>query len=92
MTQNGPTASTSLAPAPRGNRRAAKHLGYATFTPAELEEVRAIEDEIRGLCPVDSPSVEPAISTLAGAMWRRAKLYAYIEETVSESAGMRRGL
>src|SRR5919204_1361469 len=75
MTQNGRTANTSLAPAPRGNRRAAKHFAYATFTPAELEEVGALEDELRARpLPVDSPSVEPAVSTLAGAMWRRAKL------------------
>src|ERR671937_806564 len=50
MTQNGRTANTSLAPAPRGNRRAAKHFAYATFTPAELEEVGALEDELRALC------------------------------------------
>ncbi|MDP9256002.1 MAG: hypothetical protein M3Q31_05540 [Actinomycetota bacterium] len=86
MTQNGREAATSLAPAPIGNRRAAKHLAYATFTPAELAEVRSLEDEIRALCPVESPSIEPAVSVLAGAMWRRAKLYAYIDE-----AGMTRG-
>ena len=80
MTQNGRPASTSLAPAPKGNRRAARHLAYATFTPADLEEVRALEDEIRGLCPIDSPSIEPAVSALAFLLWRRAKLYAYIDD------------
>jgi uncharacterized protein (DUF2132 family) len=86
MTQNGRKAATSLVLPPSENRRAAKHLGYATFTPAELEEVRALEDEIRAICPVESPSIEPALSALAGAMWRREKLYAYIEE-----AGITRG-
>jgi hypothetical protein len=80
MTQNGRKTATSLVPPPSGNRRAAKHLGYVTFTPAELVEVRALEDEIRALCPVDSPSIEPAVSVLAGLLWRRAKLYAYVDE------------
>jgi hypothetical protein len=68
-------------PAPKGNRRAAKHLAYATFRPTELDEVRALEEEIRSLCAVESASIEPGVSTLAGARRRRAKLHAYIEET-----------
>lgn len=79
MSQNGRKRAT-LVPAPEGNRRAAKHLAYAKFTPAELEEVRALEDRVRELCPVESASVEPAISVLAGLLWRRAKLYGYIDE------------
>jgi hypothetical protein len=80
MSENGRNAATQLEPAPAGNRRAATHLAYVTFTPAELEEVRALEDEIRAVCPVESPTVEPAISVLAGLLWRRAKLYAYLNE------------
>ena len=74
------TRPPSFEPAPLGNRRAAKHFPYATFTPAELEEVGALEDEIRDACPVDSPSVEPAISVLAGLLWRRDKLFAYVND------------
>ena len=81
MSKNGRNSATQLEPAPLGNRRAVTHGGYATFTPAELEEVRALEDEIRDACPVKSPAVEPAISVLAGLLWRRAKLYAYLGET-----------
>jgi hypothetical protein len=79
MPQNGRKAANSLVPFAKGNRLAAKHLAYATFTPAELEEVGALEEEIRALCPVESPSIEPAVSVLAGLLWRRAKLYAYVE-------------
>jgi uncharacterized protein (DUF2132 family) len=76
MTQNG----SNLELAPKGNRRAVTHGAFARFTPAELEEVSALEDEIRTACPIESPSVEPAISVLAGLLWRRTKLYAYLSE------------
>src|SRR5919108_4769109 len=76
MSQNG----HKLAPAPKGNTYAVRHGAFARFTPADLEEVRALEDEIRAVCPIESPSIEPAVSVLAGLLWRRAKLYTYIEE------------
>jgi hypothetical protein len=72
--------SNGLAPAPLGNRRAEKHGAYVTFTPAELEKVQALEDEIRAICPIDSASVEPAVSVLASLLWRRDKLVAYLHE------------
>jgi hypothetical protein len=72
--------SNGLAPAPLGNRRAVTHTAYATFTPADLEAVRELEDEIRAICPIDSASVEPAISVLASLLWRRDGLVAYLAE------------
>jgi hypothetical protein len=43
MSENGRSPAAQLEPAQPGNRLAAKHLAYATFTPAELDEVRALE-------------------------------------------------
>jgi len=57
MSENGRNAANQLKPAQPGNRLAVTHGAYATFTPAELEEIRALEDEIRAACPVQSPSV-----------------------------------
>lgn len=61
MRENGRNAATQLEPAPLGNRRAAKHLAYATFTPAELDEVRVLEAEIRALLSTGT-KLEPAPS------------------------------
>jgi hypothetical protein len=72
--------SNGLAPPPLGNRRAVTHGGYASFTPGDLEAVRELEDEIRAICPIDSASVEPAVSVLASLLWRRDKLVGYLDE------------
>jgi hypothetical protein len=69
-------APSNLAPAPLGNRRAAKHGAYVTrFSPAELAEISELEDELRSLSPLDSHAIEPAISLVAGQLWRRERLF-----------------
>jgi hypothetical protein len=45
------------------------------FTPAELAEIGALEDELRSLSPLDSDAIEPAISLVAGQLWRRERLF-----------------
>jgi hypothetical protein len=76
-----PKRATQLKPATTGNRLAATHHAVVTrFTPGEVAEIAELEDEIRAACPFESPSVEPAVSVLAGLLWRRAKLYAYLNE------------
>jgi hypothetical protein len=42
MSKNGRNPATQLQPAPVANRRAVTHGAYVTFTPVELEEVRAL--------------------------------------------------
>lgn len=57
------TNPNGLAPAPPGNRRAVNHGAYVTrFTPAELEEIAGLEDELRSLTPIDSPAIEPTLA------------------------------
>jgi hypothetical protein len=74
-----PPQAANLVPGPAGNRRAAKHGGFVRkFTPAESREIAALKDEIRELVPLDSPSVEPAVSILAGLLWRRGRLYEFL--------------
>jgi hypothetical protein len=75
------SGKAALLPAPHGNRRAQRHGAFVLkFTPAELAEVAELEDRIRELVPLESPSVEPAISVLAGLLWRRGRLYEYLDE------------
>ena len=65
-----------LEPPPLGNRRSAKHHAYVTkVTPAELAEIRELEDELRSLTPLDSDAIEPALSLVAGQLWRRERLF-----------------
>jgi hypothetical protein len=72
--------TTLVKPRP-GNRLAVKHNGFVTkFTPAEISEIRELEDQIRPLVPLQSPTIEPAISVLAGALWRRSRLYDYLDQ------------
>ena len=68
MSENGRNSATQLEPAPLGNRRAVTHGAYAMFTPAELGEVGALEDEIRDACPVDSTpaSASSGSATMSG--------------------------
>lgn len=62
LTENGQRAATSLTPAPLGNRRAQRNGAYVSrFTAAELDEIRELEDEIRQLTPVSSPSVKSSL-------------------------------
>jgi hypothetical protein len=78
---NKTNGSTSLQPAPIGNRRAVTHGAYVTrFTPAELEEIREIEDELRSLAPFRSDTLEPMISVLGGQFWRRERLFRDLDE------------
>jgi hypothetical protein len=43
------------------------HGAYVTrFTPAELEEIAGLEDELRSLTPIDSPAIEPTLALAAG--------------------------
>jgi hypothetical protein len=59
-----------LAPAPLGNRRAVTHGAYLTkLSENENAELDALAAEIRAVVPVESPSVEPAVQTLAGLVW-----------------------
>jgi hypothetical protein len=58
-----------------------RHGAYLTkLTPTENAELAAIADEIRGLTPVDSPSIEPAIGVLASLLWRQRRLLAFLDE------------
>jgi hypothetical protein len=55
LPSNNTNGRTGLRPAPIGNRRAVTHGAYVTrFTPAELDETRVIEDELRALAPFQS--------------------------------------
>jgi lactam utilization protein B len=68
-------------PAPMGNRRAVRHGGYVTkLTESENAEIAALADELRETVPVQSPSVEPAVQTLAGLIWRQRKLLTFLDE------------
>jgi hypothetical protein len=72
MTQNGSKRGANLGPAPKGNQRALRHGAFARFTPAQCDEVGRLEDEVRELVPLESPSVEPVVSALAGRCSGRA--------------------
>jgi len=68
-------------PPPAGNRRAQKHGAFVLrFTPSEQAEIAELEDQIRELVPVQSPTIEPAVSVLATQVWRYRSLVGYVAE------------
>ena len=75
-------------PPPARNRRAATHDGYISrFTPAERSEIAELEDRIRELVPLQTPTVEPLVAVLATQLWRYGRLVEYPSEPGLQSSG-----
>jgi hypothetical protein len=63
----------------KGEQRAATHRAFISrFTPAEQAEIAELEDQIRELVPISSPTVEPAVSIMATQVWRYHRLTDYV--------------
>jgi hypothetical protein len=57
------------------------HGAYLTkLSASENADLAELAEEIRTLTPVDSPSIEPAVQTLASLIWRQRKLLAFLDE------------
>jgi lactam utilization protein B len=57
------------------------HGAYLSkLSASENAELAELADELRTLTPVDSPSIELAVQTLASLIWRQRRLLAFLAE------------